>query len=56
MDPDIEAVADPNQLAMGVDPQIERAIKEIMRLIEANPPRFVEKPAYQDRSGNDIKK
>ncbi len=56
VDPDIEVVADPNQLARGLDPQVERAIEEIMRLIEVNPPRFVEKPAYQDRSGKDIKK
>ncbi len=56
VDPDIEVVDDPNQLAKGVDPQIERAIEEVMRLIEANPPKPVVKPAYQDRTAKAIKK
>lgn len=56
VDPDIEVIDDPNQLAKGVDPQIERAIEEVMRLIRANPPVKVKKPAYQNRTARGIKK
>jgi tricorn protease len=56
VDPDIEVIDDPNQLAKGVDPQIERAIEEVMRLIKANPPKKVGKPAYQNRTAKGIKK
>jgi tricorn protease len=56
VDPDIKVIDDPNQLARGVDPQIERAIEEVMRLIEANPPKLVEKPAYQNRTAKEKKK
>src|SRR5690606_27791874 len=33
VDPDIEVIDDPSQLAKGIDPQIEAAIKEVMRLL-----------------------
>ncbi|MDR9364519.1 MAG: PDZ domain-containing protein [Balneolaceae bacterium] len=52
--PDIQVVDDPTQLANGTDPQLERAIEETLRLMEENPDSYTkpERPAYEDRSGN----
>jgi tricorn protease len=51
VDPDIEVVDDPGAMAKGGDPQLERAIKEVMRALEANPPKRPAKPPYPKRSG-----
>lgn len=52
--PDIQVIDDPTQLANGTDPQLERAIEETLRLMEENPDSYTkpERPAYEDRSGN----
>ena len=49
VDPDIRVVEDPAQLAKGVDPQLERGIQEIMKLLKAGPPARPKRPAYQTR-------
>ncbi len=49
VDPDIEVVDDPAQLAKGVDPQLERAIQEVLKLLEKNPPVSPKRPAYEKR-------
>jgi tricorn protease len=49
VDPDIEVIDDPAQLAKGVDPQLERAIQEALRLLEKNPPVSPKHPAYEKR-------
>jgi tricorn protease len=49
VEPDIPVVDDPAQLARGVDPQLERAIAEILRLLEANPPARANRPPYERR-------
>ena len=49
--PDIEVVDDPTQMAKGVDPQLERAIEEVQKALEKNPPAEPRKPAYPDRRG-----
>jgi tricorn protease len=51
VDPDIEVVDDPALMQDGGDPQLERAIREVMSALERNPPRHPAKPAYPDRSG-----
>lgn len=56
VDPDIEVVDDPNLLAKGIDPQIERAIEEVLSMLKAEPPRRVGKPAYQNRTAKAKKK
>ena len=38
-------------MADGGDPQLERAIQEVMKRLEANPPKRPAKPAYPNRSG-----
>ncbi len=49
MDPDIPVVDDPGQMAKGGDPQLETAISEVLKLIEQNPPKFAEPPAFEKR-------
>jgi tricorn protease len=48
VEPDIDVVDDPTQLAKGVDPQLERAIKEVMTAVEKQPKRPAP-PAYTKR-------
>jgi len=50
VDPDIEVVDDPSQLARGTDPQLEAAIAEVLRLMQENPVVRPPKPADPDRS------
>ncbi len=50
VDPDIEVPEDPTQLARGVDPQLERAIQEVLRLLEQKPPVSAKRPPYEDRT------
>jgi tricorn protease len=45
-DPDIEVDVAPQDHAAGRDPQLDRAIAEVLRLLEANPPAV---PAFDDR-------
>ncbi|UCC73709.1 MAG: PD40 domain-containing protein [Gemmatimonadota bacterium] len=52
VDPDIEVPEDPTQLARGVDPQLERAIQETLRLLEESPPVRAQRPRYEDRTAN----
>jgi tricorn protease len=49
VDPDIEVVDDPSLMAKGSDPQLEKAIEEILRLLKQKPPPSVKKPAYPQR-------
>lgn len=45
VDPDIVVENDPASILAGRDPQLERAVEEVMRAIEANPKRLPERPA-----------
>ena len=49
--PDIEVVDDPALMVDGGDPQLERAIKEILKALETQPGPSRKKPGYPDRSG-----
>ena len=51
VEPDIEVVDDPGLMAKGGDPQLERAIDEVMKALASNPPKRPAKPAYPSRSG-----
>ncbi|MCB1187881.1 PD40 domain-containing protein [bacterium] len=51
VDPDIEVIDDPGLLAKGQDPQLDRAIAEIMKAVEEHPYSIPPVPAYPDRSG-----
>lgn len=50
LEPDIEVIDDPGIMARGVDPQLERAIEEVSRLLETAPASMVEPPPYGDRT------
>jgi tricorn protease len=49
VDPDIPVIDDQGQLAKGVDPQLEAAIKAVLELIEENPPFFADPPEFEIR-------
>jgi tricorn protease len=49
VEPDIEVVDDQAQLAKGVDPQLERAIQEVMKAVQAAQPLAPKRPAYEKR-------
>ena len=51
VDPDIEVLNDPVSMERGEDPQLERGIEEVLKMLEANPPTRPEVPPYPDRSG-----
>lgn len=50
VDPDIEVVDDPAAMARGIDPQLERAIAEALRLVEENPPVRANRPGDENRA------
>ena len=50
VDPDIEVVDDPGEMAKGNDPQLERAVFEVMKAIRQNPGPEVKKPKYPNRA------
>jgi tricorn protease len=50
VDPDIEVVDDPSVMAKGKDPQLERAVQEVMRMIAHKPPVPPKRPPYQNRA------
>jgi tricorn protease len=49
VEPDIPVVDDPAQLVRGTDPQLERAIQEVQRLIREQPPTPPKRPGYEKR-------
>ncbi len=51
VEPDIEVVDDPSKMTDGGDPQLERAIEEVMRALAAKPPKAPARPPYPDRHG-----
>ncbi len=51
VDPDIAVVDDPSLMAKGRDPQLERAIDEVMKALKKSPPPEVKKPKYPLRAG-----
>jgi tricorn protease len=49
VDPDIEVIDDPSQLAKGIDPQLERAIQEVMKQLANKPVGLPQKPGPEVR-------
>ena len=49
VDPDIPVIDDPNQLAKGIDPQLEAAISAVLEQLEENPPVFADAPEFEVR-------
>jgi tricorn protease len=51
VEPDIEIVDDPAAMATGGDPQLERAVAEVMKQLRQHPPQEVKRPPYPKRAG-----
>ncbi len=49
VDPDIEVVDDPSLMLDGGDPQLDRAIAEVLKALETNPPTRPNRPDYPVR-------
>ncbi|PHN05598.1 S41 family peptidase [Flavilitoribacter nigricans] len=50
VDPDIKVKEDPTKLAKGIDPQLEQAIAEVMKMVKEKGPIHPEEPKQEDRS------
>jgi len=50
VEPDIAVIDDPAQLAKGVDPQLERAIEEVIKQLDSQTPGVPKKPGYPNRA------
>jgi tricorn protease len=53
--PDIEVWDDPSILAEGGDPQIERVVEEVLKLIDEAPPRMTPAPPLEDRTARGLR-
>jgi len=51
VDPDIVVVDDPSLMAKGDDPQLDRAVQELLKALKRNPPAEPKKPKYPLRAG-----
>ncbi len=51
VDPDIEVIDDPAALSRGEDPQLERAVAEILKSLDDKPRAVPKKPVYPNRAG-----
>ena len=51
VDPDIEVTDDPAAMWSGGDPQLDRGIEEVLRLLTERPPVTPRRPAYENRAG-----
>ena len=52
--PDIKVWDDPNMLMQGRDPQMERVVEEVMKLLEDNPPMQTPAPAAENRTAEGL--
>ncbi|MCG8608581.1 PDZ domain-containing protein [bacterium] len=52
--PDFEVWDDPNILVQGRDPQIEKVVEEVLKLLKTNPPRMTKAPPHEDRTAQGI--
>ncbi|UCC41569.1 MAG: PD40 domain-containing protein [Candidatus Aminicenantes bacterium] len=50
VDPDIEVKEDPALLAEGTDPQLKRAVDEVLRMLNEKPFAKPSRPSYEDRT------
>ena len=54
--PDIPVWDDPNLLVQGRDPQMERVVEEVLKLLKENPPVATPPPAMEDRTAEGLNK
>ncbi|MEO8352831.1 MAG: PDZ domain-containing protein, partial [Chthoniobacteraceae bacterium] len=51
VDPDIEVIDDPAAMSRGGDPQLERAVVEVLKSLDDKPRAVPKKPVYPNRAG-----
>ncbi|MBK7875131.1 MAG: PDZ domain-containing protein [Planctomycetes bacterium] len=51
VDPDVEVIDDPSKMQDGADPQLERAIDEMLEALKTRPYVAPKRPPYPDRKG-----
>ncbi len=49
VDPDIKVVDNPTELAKGIDPQLQRAVEEVLKELKNYPNPYPKQPPYQKR-------
>jgi len=54
--PDIKVWDDPNILMKGEDPQIERLVNELMKMLKTNTPKMTPAPEKEDRTAEGLNK
>jgi len=54
--PDFPVWDDPNLLMQGRDPQMEKVVEEVMKLLKTNPPRLTPAPPLEDRTAKGLNK
>ncbi len=52
--PDIEVWDDPNALMEGRDPQMERAVREVLNMVDENSNKMTPAPPYEDRTARGL--
>ena len=52
--PDFEVWDDPNILIQGRDPQIEKVVEEVLKLLKTNPPKMTPAPPLEDRTAKGL--
>ncbi len=53
--PDFPVWDDPNILVQGRDPQMEKVVEEVLKLLEENPPQMTPAPEPEDRTATGLK-
>lgn len=54
--PDIEVWNDPNSMMEGRDPQLERLVEELMKMMETQSSEMTPAPAYESRTAKELRK
>jgi len=54
--PDFEVWDDPNILVKGRDPQMEKVVEEVLRILKTNPPKKTPAPPLEDRTAKGLTK
>nr|MBX2822846.1 PDZ domain-containing protein [Rhodothermaceae bacterium] len=52
--PDFEVWDDPNLLVQGRDPQVEKVVEEVLKLLEEHPPAMTPAPPLEDRTAKGL--
>jgi len=52
--PDFKVWDDPNMLVQGRDPQLEKVVEEVLKLLEENPPKRTPAPPLEERTAEEL--